>query len=120
MISTEIEEPVEILASPEEQYLREVCAFAIALHRGAGLRLIELREGSILRYVVVSRPDGNYHSIHGVHTEKECCKKFFRKPPYEFHFSTEKELRKIASVDENKIKHATQIARTLWPELPWK
>jgi hypothetical protein len=122
MIITEdgVEERTDSLVTPNEGYLREVCAFAIALHRGTGFRLLELRQGELIRHIVVSRPDGNLHGIHGVYTEKQCCLIFFSRPPYEFCLTVEEDLRKIVPVDEIEIIHATKIARGLWPELPWK
>ena len=95
----------------------ECYAFALALHRGLGYRLMGLIGGNgVINHAVVAEPDGGYRDIRGVVSPEEAKKPF---SVTSIRQVSERELYQQRPIHDRDIVHARKVAETLWPELPW-
>lgn len=112
-------------------FLRELCIgtyldgkcyiFAIALHRGTGWPIVGLMDGEIVCHAAVRCPDGMLFDARGPLPEEKFRNHLSVLPPYEeIRTMSEADLLDIHPTDERGIESTLQIAKRLWPNLPWK
>ena len=101
----------------------ECYAFAIAVHRGTGLPIVGLMEGTVPRHAFVSWTQKNalvdVRGEHGINC-MELGRPFHHQPPYDLQDINEGRLFGQRPVHDTAITAAGRWAEMLMPHLPWK
>lgn len=109
-----------------QRQLRDLCAttfltggasaFAVAMHRGLGWRLVGLRHRGVICHALVEHPHGGYFDARGPVAEAEIGQPFTMPPPFCL-VIIEAE---VLAAKEEHIASARRHAEAAWPDLPWQ
>ncbi len=106
-------------------YLDGECyAFAIALSRGVGWKLVGLMSegGTAPRHAAVYTLDHKLFDVRGPIAQDSPLfgQPFGMKPPYTLKPINEAELYRVRPIHDNSIRMAGTRAQAIWPNLPWR